>query len=81
MSSAIRRGSHRVSPRDRMEERAGDIAAPPAGQPERIALAVGELGQRLVRARLDHLRVVEFMAAHHRARRPERRPAVSVACR
>ena len=49
------------------------MAAPPAGRAKRIALAVGDLGQRLVRARLDHLRVVELVAAHRRARRPERR--------
>ena len=58
-----------LSPRDGVEEGAGDVAAPAAERAERLALAVGDLGQRLVVAGLDHLRVVEFVAADRRAGR------------
>ena len=48
------------------------MAAPVAGRAERIALAVGEVGQRLVTAWRSHLRVVELMAADQRALRSQR---------
>src|SRR5688572_15304776 len=60
------------APRYGVEECAGDMAAAPAERAELVALSVGEFGQRVVAARRGHLRVVELVAAHHRARWPER---------
>src|SRR5690606_29604949 len=59
-------------PRDGMEEGAADMAAPPAGGPKRIALTIGEFGKRVVTARSDDPRIVEFMAANGVAGASER---------
>ena len=48
------------------------MAAPAADRAERLALAVGEIGERLVVAGLDQLRVVELVAADRLAGRAER---------
>ena len=42
-----------LSPRDGVEERAADMAAPAAGGSERVALSVGDVGERLVGAGVD----------------------------
>src|SRR5712691_6066794 len=55
-----------------MKERAGDVAAPPAGGSERTSSAVGKVGQRLVVSAADERRIVEFVAAPGAARWPDR---------
>src|SRR6516165_12673936 len=59
-------------PRDRMEEGAGDVAAPAAGLAERVSLPVDEIDQGLVVTRCDQRRVVKFVAAYRGAGRTER---------
>src|SRR5882757_1548584 len=54
-----------------MEEGAADMAAPIARGAERIALAIGKVGQWPVIASGSHLRVVEFMASNERAFRSQ----------
>src|SRR5712691_5556603 len=55
-----------------MKERAGDVAAPPAGGSARTSSAVGKVGQRLVVSAADERRIVEFVAAPGAARWPDR---------
>ena len=56
---------------DRVEECAGDVAAPAAERAERLALAVRISASGSSSPAVDHLRVVEFVAAD-RSRRPPR---------
>src|SRR4051794_8043528 len=72
-----------LAPRNGMKKGAADMAAPVAGGAERIALAIGEIGQRLVIAGGRHLRIVEFVTSDQRALRTQRtvgaQPCLAVA--
>src|SRR5690606_12318890 len=70
--AAACQGVHRSASGDGVEEGAGDMAAPPTGRAERIALTVGQIGQQLVVALRDYLRIVELMAAYDLALAPQR---------
>src|SRR4029078_4568290 len=56
---------------DGVEERAGDVAAPPARPAERRPLPIGKLGERRVVSGRGQRRVVELVPAHDRALRTE----------
>src|SRR5207248_6131412 len=57
--------------RDRVKERAGDMAAAAAGGADRASLRIRKLGQRLVAAGHEG-RVMKFMSANDRLRRSDR---------
>ena len=52
---------------DSMKERSRDVAAFPAGLPERATLAIGEIGEPLVASRFNQCGVMEFVPTQHRA--------------
>src|SRR5262249_13861351 len=66
-----------------MEEGAADIAAPPTGGAERVALPIGEFGKRLAVSRCGQSRIVKLVSAHAgppRSQRPvAKHPCLAIA--
>src|SRR5260370_21548932 len=59
-------------PRDRMKERAADMAAPAAGAADPLALCVGKIENSFIGARRDQRRMVEFVSPYRAAGLSER---------